>query len=307
MEIGVVFPQLEIGTDPIAIRDFAQAADDAGYTRLVAYDHVLGAHPERPPQDGELSRPWLGPYGRPITPPYSHESAFHEPFILFGYLAGLTQHLEFMTGVLVLPQRQTALVAKQCAEIDLLSSGRLVLGVGVGWNSVEFEALGQDFSNRGRRMEEQIALLRELWSEQVITFEGRYERVTKAGLNPLPERPIPIWIGALVDAAVERAGRLADGWHIPRVFRNEPETIAEPLAKLHAAARAAGRDPSTIGVSSNLHAVGLSVEQQLELAERSERAGITHLHFNTLEVGYGSPGEHIEAIRAFAEQYGVGK
>ena len=306
MELGVVFPQGEIGNDPIAIRDFVQAAEDVGYTRLVAYDHVLGAHPERP-DEGELSRPWVGPYGRPVTPPYTHESAFHEPFILFGYLAGLTSRIEFMTGVLVLPQRQTALVAKQCAEIDILSGGRLVLGVGVGWNSVEFEALGQDFSNRGRRMEEQIDLLRRLWSEPVLTFEGRYERVTKAGINPLPARPIPIWIGALVDVAVERAGRLADGWHIPRVFRNEPETIAEPLAKLHEAAKAAGRDPAAIGVSSNLHAVGLDVEQQLDVAERSERAGITHLHFNTLEAGHASPEEQIRAIRDFAEQYGLGK
>ena len=306
MQIGVVFPTHEIGSDPIAIRDFAQAAEDAGYSRLVAYDHVLGAHPERP-EEGELSRPWLGPYGRPITPPYTHESAFHEPFILFGYLAGLTASIEFMTGVLVLPQRQTTLVAKQTAEIDLLSGGRLVLGVGVGWNSVEFEALGLEFSNRGRRIEEQIELLRRLWSEPVLTFQGRYERVTKAGIKPLPERPIPIWIGALVDVAVERAGRLADGWHIPRVFRNDPETLEEPLGKLHAAAEAAGRDPASIGVSSNLHAVGLNIEQQLELAERSERAGITHLHFNTLEAGCASPDEHIAAIRAFAEQYGVGK
>lgn len=307
MKIGVVFPQLEIGTDPVAIRDFAQAADEIGYTRLVAYDHVLGAHPERPPGDAEFTRPWLGPYGKSITPPYNHESAFHEPLVLFGYLAGLTRQIEFMTGVMVLPQRQTALVAKQVAEIDLLSGGRMVLGVGVGWNTVEFEALGQDYSNRGRRMEEQIDLLRKLWSEPVLTYEGRYERVSKAGLNPMPERPIPIWIGALVDAAVKRAGRLGDGWHIPRAFRNEPETIAEPLELLHAAAREVGRDPSSIGIGSNLHAVGLTVDEQLDIAERSERAGITHLNFNTLQVGYTSPAEHIEAIRAFAEQYGVGK
>ena len=217
MELGVVFPTNEIGNDRIAIRDFAQAAEDLGYTRLVAYDHVLGAHPERP--EGV----WLGPYGNRVTPPYTHESAFHEPFVLFGYLAGLTDHLEFMTGVLVLPQRQTALVAKQCAEIDILAGGgRLILGVGVGWNSVEFEALGEDYRTRGRRMEEQIGLLRRLWTEPLVTFEGRFDRVTKAGLKPLPERPIPIWVGAMADLAVDRAGRLADGWHVPRALPRRP-------------------------------------------------------------------------------------
>ena len=302
MELGVVFPTNEIGNDRIAIRDFAQAAEDLGYTRFVAYDHVLGAHPERPEGDA-----WVGPYGRHVTPPYTHESAFHEPFVLFGYLAGLTDRLEFMTGVLVLPQRQTALVAKQCAEIDILAGGgRLILGVGVGWNSVEFEALGEDYGTRGRRMEEQIGLLRQLWSEPVVTFEGRFDRVTKAGLKPLPERPIPIWIGAMADIAVERAGRLADGWHVPRAYRGDPQRVAGEAEKFYAAARAAGRDPSTLGLSSNLHAVGLNPDQQLELAERQQAAGVTHLHYSTMELDY-SPEQHITAIREFAEQSGVGR
>ncbi len=301
MELGVVFPTNEMGTDPIAIRDYAQAAEDLGYTRLVAYDHVLGAHPDRP--EGGA---WLGPYGRRVTPPYTHENAFHEPFVLFGFLAGLTSNLEFMTGVLVLPQRQTALVAKQCAQIDILAGGgRLILGVGVGWNSVEFEALGESYRTRGRRMEEQIGLLRQLWSEPVISFEGDFDRVTKAGLNPLPERPIPIWIGAMADVAVERAGRLADGWHVPRAYRGDPERIALEAQKFFGAARAAGRDPSTLGLSSNLHVVGLDPHQQLELAEGAEAAGVTHLHISTMEQGY-TPEQHLSAIRDFAEQYGVG-
>ena len=301
MELGVVFPTNEMGTDPIAIRDYAQAAEDLGYTRLVAYDHVLGAHPERP--EGGA---WLGPYGRHVTPPYTHEHAFHEPFVLFGFLAGLTSSLEFMTGVLVLPQRQTALVAKQCAQIDILAGGgRLILGVGVGWNSVEFEALGESYGTRGRRMEEQIGLLRQLWTEPVITFEGDFDRVTKAGLNPLPERSIPIWIGAMADVAVDRAGRLADGWHVPRAYRGDADRIAMEAQKFFAAARAAGRDPSTLGLSSNIHVVGLDPDEQLELAEGVEAAGVTHLHISTMEQGY-TPEQHIGAIRDFAEQYGVG-
>ncbi|MYI83168.1 MAG: LLM class F420-dependent oxidoreductase [Chloroflexi bacterium] len=301
MELGVVFPTNEMGTDPIAIRDFAQTAEDLGYTRLVAYDHVLGAHPDRP--EGGA---WLGPYGRHVTPPYTHLHAFHEPFVLFGFLAGLTSSLEFMTGVLVLPQRQTALVAKQCAQIDILAGGgRLILGVGVGWNSVEFEALGESYRTRGRRMEEQIGLLRQLWTEPVITFEGDFDRVTRAGLNPLPERPIPIWIGAMADVAVDRAGRLADGWHVPRAYRGDPDRIASEAQKFFAAARSAGRDPSTLGLSSNLHVVGLDPDEQLELAEGAEAAGVTHLHISTMEQGY-TPEQHISAIRDFAEQYGVG-
>ena len=303
MELGVVFPTHEIGNDPIAIRDFAQAAEGAGYTRIVAYDHVLGAHPDRPRSEGA----WTGPYGGAAAPPYTHATAFHEPFVLFGYLAGLTGRIGFMTGVLVLPQRQTALVAKQCAEIDILSGGRLVLGAGVGWNAVEFEALGEEFRTRGRRMEEQIGLLRRLWTEPVLTFGGRFHRVAKAGLNPLPERPIPIWIGARAAAAVERAGRLADGWHVPRAYRSRPERIGAEIERFREAARAAGRDPAALGLSSNLHAAGLGPDEQLDLAERSRAAGFTHLHYNTLEAGCASPADHIRAIRDFAEQYGAGR
>ena len=302
MEMGVVFPTHEIGTDPLAIRDFAQAADDIGYTRMVAYEHILGAHPERP--EGS---PWRGLGSRGGRPPYTHETPFHEPLVVFAYLAGLTRSIEFMTGVLVLPLRQTALLAKQCAELDIVSGGRLVLGVGVGWNSVEFEALGEDFTTRGRRMEEQITLLRWLWEEPVVTFEGSFDRVMKAGINPLPDRLIPIWIGGTADVALERAGRLADGWHLPRVYRGMPQEFGKELAKVHAAAEAAGRDPAALGVSSNLHAVGLDLDQQLALAESSREAGITHLQFNTLEVGYTSVEEHIQALHDFGEAYGVGK
>src|SRR5258708_14783188 len=156
MNIGVVFPQTEIGADRGAIRSYAQRVEELGFTHLLAYDHVLGADPE-------VHRPWRGPYDVDTT--------FHEPFVLFGYLAAITE-LELVTGIIVLPQRQTALVAKQAAEVDVLTNGRFRLGVGAGWNAVEFDALGKDFATRGRRMDEQIELLRRLWIDQSVTFEG---------------------------------------------------------------------------------------------------------------------------------------
>src|SRR5215475_11621054 len=180
MQIGVVFPQTEIGADPGAIRAYAQRVKELGFEHLLAYDHVLGADPA-------VHAPWNGPYDVDTT--------FHEPFVLFGFIAGITA-LELVTGIIILPQRQTALVAKQAAEVDLLTGGRFRLGVGLGWNRVEYEALGTTFRDRGRRVEEQIEVLRRLWQEPVVSFEGRYHTITAAGINPLPvQRPIPIWMG----------------------------------------------------------------------------------------------------------------
>ena len=153
MRFGVVFPQTEIGTDPITIRDYAQAAEELGYHHILAYDHVIGANP--------ASRPgW--------RPPYTYRDTFHEPFVLFGYLAGLTKKIELVTGIIILPQRQTVLVAKQAAALDVLSGGRLRLGVGIGWNPVEYEALGENFKNRGRRSEEQVEVMRKLWTQELV-------------------------------------------------------------------------------------------------------------------------------------------
>ena len=198
MRIGVTFPQTEIGNDPIAIRDYAQTVEGLGYHHLLVYDHVLGADITNRPG-------WTGAYRL--------EDPFHEVFVLLGYLAGLTASLELVVGVLILPQRQTALVAKQAAEVDVLSGGRLRLGVGVGWNPVEYEGLGKNFHDRGVRSEEQIALLRALWTAPSISFEGRWERVVAAGINPLPvQRPIPTWIGGYAEATLRRIGRLGDGW-----------------------------------------------------------------------------------------------
>jgi probable F420-dependent oxidoreductase len=198
MQIGVVYPQTELGGDPTAVARIGRAAEDLGFAHLLAYDHVLGAvHADRTP---------------PLTGPYTEHDPFHDPFVMFAYLAGITERIEFATGVLILPQRPTVLVARQAADLDLLSGGRLRLGVGVGWNTVEYEALGQDFRTRGARQEEQIELLRRLFTEPVVDFSGRFDRVDRAALVPKPARPIPIWLGGSSEAAFDRAARLADGF-----------------------------------------------------------------------------------------------
>jgi len=220
VKIGAIFPTTEIGTDPTAIRDWAQAAEGLGMTHMITYDHVLGAvHAGREPK---------------LTGPYTERDAFHEPFVLFAWLAAQTRSLEFATGVLILPQRQTVLVAKQAVELDLLSGGRLRLGVGTGWNHVEYESLGLDFAERGSRFDEQIELLRRLWREPVIDFRGKHHRVDRAGILPLPQRQVPIWFGGFVPAAFRRAARSGDGFQFGatgRGVRAQWEQVKELLAK----------------------------------------------------------------------------
>src|SRR5580692_6895723 len=198
MEIGVAYPQNELRGDPAAVGEFGRAVEDLGFDHILAYDHVLGAvHADRTP---------------PLTGPYTERDPFHDPFVMFAYLAGVTERISFTTGILVLPQRQTALVARQATDVDLLSGGRLRLGVGIGWNHVEYEALGQDFHTRGARQEEQIELLRRLFTEPVVDFSGRFDRIDRAALMPKPEGLIPIWLGGSGEKAYDRAARLADGF-----------------------------------------------------------------------------------------------
>jgi probable F420-dependent oxidoreductase len=283
MRLGAIFPQLESGTDPIAIRDYAQAVEGLGYDDLTTFDHVLGADPNRP--EG-------------FRGPYTHESLFHEPLVLFGYLAGVTERLELVTGILILPQRQTALVAKQAAEVDVLSGGRLRLGVAGGWNAVEYAGLGEDFHVRGRRIEEQIAPLRALWAKPVVNFDGRFDHVALAGINPRPVRgTIPLWLGGGADAVVERVGRLADGW-FPQV--REPSQLGEAITRVAEIAQTAGRDASAIGYEVALSASRGATGAQ---AREFEAAGATHVSLNTMDAGFGSLGQHLDALRAFLEQY----
>ncbi|MDR7482065.1 MAG: LLM class F420-dependent oxidoreductase [Armatimonadota bacterium] len=289
MRFGVVFPQTEIGTDPGAIRDFAQAVEEMGYDHLLAYDHVLGAD--------VTDRPgWLG---------YTSDDMFHEVFVLFGYLAAVTRRLELVTGILILPQRQTALVAKQAAEVDVLSGGRLRLGVGLGWNSVEYEALGMDFRRRGATVEEQIHVLRLLWTQPVVTFHGRRHRITRAGINPLPvQRPIPIWMGGESEAAIRRTARLADGWFPGGTLRNERERLpqqdrAEQVDRLRRYARAAGRDPARIGLEGRIAIGRATPDQWRQEVERWRSLGATHVTVVTMRAGLATPGAHIDAVRRF--------
>src|SRR5215471_533794 len=236
MRVGVSFPTVEIGADLAVVRDFVHTVEELGYTHLRILDHVLGADPQFHPEVPVFY--------------YTHESVTHEPFTLMAYLAALTARIELTTAIIILPQRQTALVAKQAAEVDVLSGGRLRLGIGVGWNPVEFEALGEDFRTRGRRIEEQIDVMRALWTKELVTFGGQHHRISDAGLNPLPvQRPIPVWMGGESDVVQRRMARVADGW-MPH-FR--PGVSAQALVdRLHGLVREAGRDPNTFGIEGRM-------------------------------------------------------
>jgi probable F420-dependent oxidoreductase len=282
MNIGVVFPQTEIGHDAGGVRAYAEAAEALGYSHVLAYDHVLGA-------DTNVHTDWEGPYDL--------HSSFHEPFVLFGFLAGFTS-LEVVTGILIGPQRQTALVAKQAAAVDVFTGGKLRLGLGIGWNEVEYEALGKDFANRGRRLEEQIPLLRRLFTEESVTFEGTYERIVGAGLCPLPvQRPIPIWVGGRSEPALRRAGRLADGW-FPLVVPNHG--LDEAIEAVRSGAEAAGRDPASLGMEGRLNA-GEGEDEVARHFALWKTAGATHLSVNTMGAGLRGADAHIAAIAAAAE------
>lgn len=289
MRIGVTFPQIEFGNDPIAIRDYAQAVEGLGYTHLLAYDHVLGANVE------------VRPEGKGA---YDIDDPFHEIMVLFGFLAGQTTTLELVSGIVILPQRQTVLVAKQAAEVDILSQGRLRLGIGVGWNVVEFEGLGKSFADRGARSEEQIDLLRALWTTKELNFEGRWEQVIGAGIKPLPvQRPIPLWIGGYADATLRRVGRMGDGWF---PWREPDDTMRAAISVIHETAISAGRDPGQIGLEPQLTlAQKHTPAEWLAYVEGWRDLGATHLCVNTMRCGFASPDEHLGALTRVAETLGV--
>jgi len=279
MRIGATFPQTEIGNDPIAIRDWAQAAEGAGYDHILVFDHVLGA--------GRSTRPdWGGPY--------DSDTPFHEVFVLYGYLAALTRQIELVTGVVILPQRQTALVAKQAATLDLLSGGRLRLGIGVGWNAVEYDGLNENFRDRGARSEEQIAVLRALWSDTTVTFEGRWHTLANAGINPLPvRRPIPIWIGGGAEATLARVGRIGDGW-FPQLPPDDEARTA--LERLRGYAERAGRDPGAIGIEPRINLGRVREEDAAAYLAGWRDLGATHISVNFMGAGFATPQQHIGAL-----------
>jgi probable F420-dependent oxidoreductase len=283
MRIGVVFPQTEIGGDTGALRAYAEHAEGLGFAHLLVYDHVVGA-------DTSVHAGWNGPYDLHDT--------FHEPFVAFGYLAAVTTTLELVTGVVILPQRQTVLVAKQAAEVDLLSGGRLRLGVGLGWNAVEYEALGEDFSTRGKRSDEQVELMRRLWTEPSVTFDGRYHQVTGAGIAPLPiQRPIPVWFGAASPRAFRRAGRLGDGW-FPMV--GPGPKLDEARREVEKAALEAGRDPATIGMQGQVSWNG-NADDLTDGFRVWADAGASHVAVNTMKFGLDSVDQHLKVLSVAAE------
>jgi probable F420-dependent oxidoreductase len=284
MHFGVIFPQTEFPPDAAAVRDYAETAEGLGFAYVAAYDHVLGANPNRPGG-------WKGPY--------DFRSAFLEPMVLFGFMAPITEKLGFATGVLILPQRQTAVVAKQAATLDVLSRGRLRLGVGLGWNEVEFASLGQDFHTRGRRIEEQVRLLRRLWTEPLVAFDGRWDRVDDAGLNPLPlQRPIPIWFGGRDDRMLRRAARLADGW-IANLRSAEDARPSLDFLRTHLAQ--AGRGEGEFGIDARLEYGTGDPEVWGRAVEDWRRLGATHISLNTMRAGFTGAEQHLQAIRRFAE------
>lgn len=284
MKIGIVFPQIEFGNDTAAIRDYAQTAEALGYTHILAYDHILGANPDRP-------EPWQGPY--------TYKDPFHEPFLLFSYMAALTQTIEFVTGILILPQRETALVAKQATELDVLSNGRFRLGIGNGWNKVEYVAQNQDFHTRGKRIEEQVAVLRQLWQNDLVTYKGRWHHIHDAGLNPRPvQQPIPIWFGGHADAVLQRIGRIGDGW-LPNY---KTAQAAQPsLAKLDGYLGENGRSRAEIGIESKISYGDGNPDTWQQLLADWQAAGATHVTLNTMYLGFDTPAKHMQAMRHFAE------
>ena len=229
MQLNAMFPTRDVGTDPAKIRDWAQATEDLGYAYIEVPDHVFGATA----RDG-----W--------TPLYNEKDPFHETFVMLGFLAAVTKRIRLSSGVLIAPQRQTGLIAKQAAEADLLSGGRLRLGIGVGWNHVEYEALGEDWKTRGARQAEQVEVLRRLWSEDLVTFNGRFHALKEVNIVPPPvQRPIPIWFGGISDAVVLRAARLGDGW-MPIMAPDEK--AEQKLSMLREEMKKYGRDTAKFGI-----------------------------------------------------------
>jgi probable F420-dependent oxidoreductase len=290
MKIGVVYPQTEYGSDPIAIRDYAQTAEGLGYSHILAYDHVVGANPDRPGG-------WKGPYTY-LTP-------FHEPFTLFAYMAGVTEAIGFTTGIIILPQRQAVLVAKQAATLDVLSGGRLRVGVGLGWNEVEYISLGEDFHTRGRRIEEQVQLMRELWTRPLVSFSGRWHTIPNAGINPLPvQRPIPVWFGGHSEPALRRIARLADGW-MPN-YRSAAEA-GPALELLERTLSEAGRDRDSLGLEARIPYGEGDPDTWEALIRDWTVIGATHFTINTMGAGFETSARHLDALRKFAGAVGISR
>lgn len=281
MKLGVIYPQTELKGDPQAVRRIGLEVEALGFDSLVAYDHVLGASHDREPR---------------LTGPYTEHQPFHDPLVMFGYLAAITSRITLTTGVLILPQRQTALVARQAADVDLLSGERLRLGVGLGWNYVEYDALGQDFTRRGARVEEQIDLLRRLWAEPLLDFTGTFDRIDRAALNPRPNRSIPIWMGGFADVALRRAARIADGF----IFADGAADGMAQIDRMKDLLAAEGRPVDGFGLQCNM-LKAKTPEQAVEMTLRWRDAGGTDAAFATMGQGFETLDAHLDHIRRVAD------
>jgi len=283
VKTGIIYPQTEQGGDPEAARRFALAAEARGFDHFLAYDHVAGAsHANRDPE---------------LTGPYTEKDMFHDPLVMFAHLAGLTKTIRFVSGVVILPQRQTLLVARQAADVDLFSGGRLTLGVGIGWNHVEYSSLGVPFRQRGARLGEQVEVLRHLWSGEEVDFTGQFHRIDRATLNPPPKRQIPIWMGGFSKAALKRAAQIGDGFIFAR-------TLADPIKSLNflkGFLDEAGRDPSSFGLQCNL-SLGTPLDDIVREAEGWQAAGGTHFAVNTMGGGLTTLDQHLAYLEGAADR-----
>ena len=281
MKIGVIYPQTELQGDPDAVYRIGRAVEELGYDYLLAYDHVLGATHDREPK---------------LNGPYTDKHPFHDPFVMFAYLAAITQRIELTCGILILPQRQTALVARQAADLDLLSRQRFRLGIGTGWNPVEYEALGQDFDSRGKRADEQIGLLRRLWTEPLVTFEGAFDRIDRAALNPRPRRSIPIWVGGFADAAFRRGARLGDGF----IFAGSRSPMSESVARLRQLLKEAGHSESGFGLELIMQRAK-TPDKVAETLARWRDAGGSHATVTTMGQHFATIEQHVDHMKRVAD------
>ena len=281
MEIGAVFPHNEIGTDPQAIKDYAQGVEELGVTHLLIYDHVLGADRDRP---GGFE----GPYDKDV--------AFHEPFTTFAFIAAVTKKLDMITTVMILPQRQTVLVAKQAAELAILSNNRFKLGIGVGWNAVEYTGLNENFKNRGKRQEEQVELMRLLWESEVLEYKGDYHHIDKASINPRPSKSVPIWFGGGAPQLIERCADLGDGW-IPLMGPNE--AARKTLAAIKAKRESKGLDWDNFGVQAQAQYAGGDAERWNKHAEKWRNLGASHLAIATHNAEPTNVDGHLGRIKEY--------
>jgi probable F420-dependent oxidoreductase len=292
MQLGCSLPVGDIGTDPAVLRDYAQAAEGLGFTHLMAPDHVLGANPATYQGDRRVG---------------TTANAYHDPFVLFGFLSGCTQQIGFAVGVLILAQRQAVLVAKQAASLDVLCGGRFRLGIGVGWNEVEFVGLNENFHNRGRRSAEQVRVMQALWAEPHVIFDGEFHHIQDAGINPRPgSGRVPIWYGGHAEVTYRRCARYGDGF-MPLAYPAGDAALAA-FEKLRKLTREAGRDPAKMGIEVWVSPGTGDAQDWRREIQFWKGAGVTHLNASTTyasnnhkRIAGRSAGEHLAALARYRE------